>query len=166
MKKLAFVVIGVLAVVGLLMAFDGDCKEFTGGKRHPMQERNLNNARNLGMMKDMSGQYEMICEQLELTEKQKEQIEDLRLSSKKFMIVSGSDIKLLRIDKRKAMKDKNFQLAKKITSDIFKIEEQMAINRIEQNEKRWNIFTPEQKEKAEELRKEHYPLNRKALNRK
>jgi len=71
------------------------------------------------------------------------------------MIVTESDLKILEIDKRSALRDKNFKQSKKLTGDIFKIKQKMAENRIEQQEQRWNILTPEQQEKADELRKEH-----------
>jgi len=140
MKKLVFVVIGVIAVIGLLTAFDGDCKEGKDhhNKKQMMQERKIE-----------------VCEELELTNAQKEQMEELRISSKKEMITAESEIKLLEIDKRSALKDKNFKLAKKLTGDIFEIKQEMAENRIEKQEQRWNLLTPEQQEKAEEMRKEH-----------
>jgi len=140
MKKLVFVVIGVIAVIGLLTAFDGDCKE---GKDHQNKKQ---------MMQERKRE---VCEELELTDTQKEQMEELRISSKKEMIVAESDLKLLEIDKKSALKDKNFKQAKKIVGDIFEIKQEMAENRIEQHEQRWNILTPEQQEKAEELKKEH-----------
>jgi len=151
MKKLTFVVIGVIAVIGLLTAFDGDCRGSNDGENHPMRDKMNKDGGHRGMQDG----YQMMCEELELTDTQKDQMEELRISSKKKMIVTESDLKILEIDKRSALRDKNFKQSKKLTGDIFKIKQKMAENRIEQQEQRWNILTPEQQEKADELRKEH-----------
>lgn len=58
------------------------------------------------------------------------------------------------------MKDKDFKLVKKLTTDIFKIKQEMALDKIDHNEKRWKILTAEQQEKAEELRRDHHPMKR------
>ena len=151
MKKLVFVVIGVIAVIGLLTAFDGNCRGNNDGERHSMRDKMEKDGGHRGMHDG----YQMMCEELELTDTQKDQMEELRISSKKKMIVTESDLKILEIDKRSALRDKNFKQSKKLTGDIFKIKQKMAENRIEQQEQRWNILTPEQQEKADELRKEH-----------
>lgn len=155
MKKLVFVVIGVIAVIGLLTAFDGDCRGHNDGEHHQMRDKMSKGGDHSKKMQVKHDGFQMMCEELELTDTQKEQMEELRISSKKGMIVAESDLKLLEIDKRSAMKDKNFKQAKKIVGDIFEIKQEMAENRIEQHEERWNILTPEQREKAEELKKEH-----------
>ncbi|MDP8204019.1 MAG: Spy/CpxP family protein refolding chaperone [Candidatus Tenebribacter mawsonii] len=152
MKKLAFVLIGIIAVIGLLTAFDGDCRGIKDGEHRSMKGKMFNDGDRQDRMHDG---YEMMCEELDLTDEQKEQVEDLRISSKKEMIVAGSDLKLLEIDKRIAMKNKDFKLAKKLTGDIFEIKQEMAENRIEQQKQRWNFLTPEQQEKAEELMLDH-----------
>ena len=162
MKKLALVVIGVIAVIGLLTAFDGDGKRNDEGDCHSMKNKLEKSEEHHGMQDG----YQMMCEELELTDTQKEQMEELRISSKKEMITAESEIKLLEIDKKSALKDKDFKRAKKIVGDIFEIKQEMAENRIEQHEQRWNILTPEQKEKAEELKSEHHPQKLKKIKRK
>jgi len=64
------------------------------------------------------------------------------------------------------MKDKDFKQAKAVTKEIFKLKQQNAINRIEQQEQRWNILTPEQKEKAEELMGKHHSPKLNKMKRK
>jgi len=155
MKKLVFVVIGVIAVIGLLTAFAGDGRRFDEGERHSMRNKMEKGDGRHGMMQEMHDGYQMMCEELDLTDEQKEQMEDLRIKGKKSMIAAGAELELLGIDKREVMKDKDFKQAKAITKEMFKLKQQIAINRIEHHEKRWNILTPEQKEKAEELRGEH-----------
>ncbi len=137
MKKLVFVVIGVIAVIGLLTAFDGDCRGSNDGEHHQMKDKMNKNGGHSGMQDG----YQMMCEELELTDTQKEQMEELRINSKKEMIVAESELKLLEIDKRSALKDKNFKLSKKLTGDIFEIKQEMAENRIEQQEQITRQFT-------------------------
>ena len=151
MKKLTFVVIGVIAVIGLLTAFDGDCRGSNDGENHPMRDKMNKDGGHRGMQDG----YQMMCEELELTDAQKDQMEEFRISSKKEMIVAESDLKLLAIDKRIALRDKNFKQAKKLSGEISEIRQEIAEKRIEQQEQRWNILTPEQQKKADELRGEH-----------
>ena len=166
MKKFVFVVIGIIAVIGLLTAFDGDCRGHNDGERHPMKDKMFKDGGHPKMMQRMHDGHQMMCEELELTDEQKEQIEDLRINGKKEMITARANLKLLEIDKRSAMKDKDFKQANAVTKNIFKLKEQIAIKRIEQQEQRWNILTSEQKEKAEELMGEHHPKKIKKLKRK
>ena len=166
MKKLVFVVIGVIAVIGLLTAFDGDCRGHNEGKHHPMKDKMLKDGDHHKRMQGMHDDHQMMCEELDLTDEQKEQMEDLRINSKKEMITTGADLKLLEIDMRSAMRDKDFREAKAVTKEIFKLKQLGAIKRIEHQEQRWDILTPEQKEKAEELMGEHHSPKRKILKRK
>ena len=166
MKKLVFVVIGVIAVIGLLTAFDGDGRRFDEGERHPMRDRMSKDGDHYNKMQGMHDEYQMMCEELDLTDEQKEQMEDLHIRNRKEMITERANLELLDIDKRSAMKDKNFKQAKSVTKEIFKMKQDIAISRIDQQEERWNILTPEQKEKAEELRGEHHSPKRKMMKRK
>ena len=166
MKKLAFVLIGVIAVIGLLTAFDGEGKRFNESEHHPMRDRMFKDGGHPGMMKGMHDGYQMMCEELDLTDKQKEQMEDLRIKNKKEMITAKANLELLEIDKRSAMRNKDFKQAKAVTKEIFKMKQDIAISRIDQQEERWNILTPEQQEKAEELKGEHRSPKRKILKRK
>lgn len=163
MKKLAFVVLGVIAVIGLLTAFDGEGRRFNDGDHHPMKDRMFKDGDRQGRMYDG---FENMCEELELTDEQIEKMEALQISSKKDMINTGAELKILEINKRTAMKNKDFKQARAITKEIFKLKEQIAIKRIENQEKRWNILTPEQQEKADELKGEHRPLKHKKIKRK
>ena len=166
MKKLVFVVIGIIAVIGLLTAFDGEGRRYNDCDQHPMKGKMLKDGDHNNKMQGMHDGYQMMCEELDLTDEQKEQMEDLRINNKKEMITVRASLELLEIDKRSAMKDKNFKQAKSVAKEISKLKEQIAINRIEQHEQRWNILTTEQKEKAEELKGEHHPQKLKKLKRK
>ena len=167
MKKLVFVVIGIIAVIGLLSAFDGDGRRFNDCDQHPMKGKMLKDGDHHNKMQGMHHDgYQMMCEELDLTDEQKEQMEDLRINNKKEMITVKASLELLEIDKRSAMRDKDFKQAKAVTNKIFEKKQDVAISRIEQHEQRWNILTPEQKEKAEEMRREHRSPKRKILKRK
>jgi len=167
MKKLVFVVIGIIAVIGLLSAFDGDCRGTKDGEHHPMRDKMLKDGDHHSKMQGMHHDgYLMMCEELDLTNEQKEQMEDLRIKNKKEMITVKASLELLEIDKRSAMKDKDFKQAKAVTKKIFEKKQDVAISRIEEHKQRWNILTPEQKEKAEEMRGEHRSPKRKILKRK
>lgn len=167
MKKLVFVVIGIIAVIGLLTAFDGEGRKFNDCDQHPMKGKMSKDSGHPGMMQGMHNDgYQMMCEELDLTDEQKEQMEDFRINGRKDMIVAEADLKLLEIDKRSALKNKDFKQAKVVTKKIFEKKQDIAISRIEQHEQRWNILTPEQKEKAEEMMGEHHSPKRKMLKRK
>ncbi len=166
MKKLVFVVIGVIAVIGLLTAFDGEGRKFNEGEHHPMRDKMFKDGGHPGMMKGMHDGYQMMCEELDLTDKQKEQMEDLHIKNRKKMITAKANLELLEIDKRSAMRNKDFKQAKAVTKEISKMKQNIAISRIDQQEERWNILTPEQQEKAEELKGEHHSPKRKILKRK
>ncbi len=167
MKKLVFVVIGIIAVIGLLSAFDGDGRRFDDCDQHQMKGKMLKDGDHHNKMQGMHKDgYQMMCEELDLTDEQKEQMEDLRIKNKKEMITAKANLELLVIDKRSAMKDKDFKQAKVVTKEIFKKKQDIAISKIEQHEQRWNILTPEQKEKAEEMKGEHRFPKHKMLKRK
>ncbi|MCK5050134.1 MAG: Spy/CpxP family protein refolding chaperone [Candidatus Cloacimonetes bacterium] len=167
MKKLVFVVIGIIAVIGLLTAFDGDGRRYNDCDQHPMKGKMFKDGGHPGMMQGMHNDgYQMMCEELDLTDEQQEQMEDLRIKNKKEMITAKANLELLEIDKRSAMKDKDFKQAKAVTKKIFEKKQDIAISRIEQHEQRWSILTPEQKEKAEELKGEHHSPKRKMMKRK
>jgi len=114
----------------------------------------------------MHDDYQMMCEELDLTDEQKDQMEDLRIKNRKEMITERANLELLDIDKKSAMKDKNFKQAKSVTKEIFKMKQDIAISRIDQQEERWNILTPEQQDKAEELKGEHHSPKHKMMKRK
>ena len=71
MKKLVFVVIGIIAVVGLLTAFDGDCKGRNDGEHNPMRDKMSKGGDHSKMMQMKHNGFQMMCEELELTETQK-----------------------------------------------------------------------------------------------
>jgi len=149
MKKIILVIAGIVALTTMLMAFDGpgfDPKEkhgrdFEYPKFGPkFESRNVEDS-----------MFERIRDELDLTKKQIQQMDELRSSNKKETIRTKADIRILEIDKKDALKIKNFTKAKKIVSDIFKLKETLAIKKIEIQEERWNILNAEQQAKVEEL---------------
>ena len=152
MKKSYIIVITLLLLTGLLTAVEkGTCqgKEDHPGKMQGRFEQKHEDGRML----------EHMAEELELTDSQQEYLHELHLESKKLMIQKKAEIDILVLDKKTAMKDKDFTEAKKLTTKIFEIKQEMALNKIDQQEEHWNLLSEDQKLKAEEMRsnKKHCP---------
>jgi LTXXQ motif family protein len=144
MKKSYVIIIAILLLAGLLTAFEHGMEKCPEGKLGITEK--FEKKQGDGMM--------MMAEELELTSTQVETIHELQMENKKFMIRAKADIDILMLDKKAALKDKDFVEAKKITERIFQKKQQMALKRIDIQEDRWNILTEEQKLKAEELKME------------
>ncbi|MCD4796490.1 MAG: Spy/CpxP family protein refolding chaperone [Candidatus Cloacimonetes bacterium] len=151
MKRIILTVVVMVALSGLLIAFNGDCDHLGRGEMHhrEMQPEIRGND---------FGEFGMLCEELELTDTQIDELEQLRVDHKKATIETHSQIAILHVDQKGAFKDHNFDAAKKLTVKIFELKKAQAIARIEHREAIWNELTPEQQEKAEELiRKRPHP---------
>lgn len=151
MKRIILTVVGIIALSGILIAFDGHCDHEKEGEMH---HRGMNPE----MKGDDFGGFWMLCEELELTDTQIDELEQLRIAHKKATIEIHSQIAILHVDQKSAFKDHNFDAAKKITAKIFELKKAQAIARIEHREAMWNDLTSKQQEKAEELiRKRPHP---------
>jgi Spy/CpxP family protein refolding chaperone len=152
MKKSYIIVITILVFAGLLTAAE---KGMAQGKEcHPgMMQGRFEQKHEDGWM------LEHMAEELELTDSQLESLRDLHLENKKSMIQKKAEIDILQLDKRTAMKNKDFVEAKKLTRKIFEIKQEMAMNKIDLQEEQWNLLTAEQKLKAEEMKftGKHHP---------
>jgi len=93
-----------------------------------------------------------------------EQMEKIRLEQAKTNIKLHSQIELLEIDKREALKNHDFKNAKLLTDKIYEIKLNLAKNRIETRKKRWDVLTSEQKEQVDQLRLER-SFHRKYMHR-
>lgn len=119
-----------------------------------MKEHNGNHQMGRGM--NHQGNHEgIMMEELDLTEDQQNQLQELRTEHQKEMIRLRSEIETLKIDKRNAMQNNNYSAAKKVVKQISAVQEELKLERINQKEAIWNLLTPEQREKLEELRKDH-----------
>ena len=149
MKKIILVIAGIIALTTMLMAFDGpgfDPKEKHGKDfEHPKFESKFESRNVEGSM------FDKMHDELDLTKEQMKQMDELNSSNKKETIRTKADIRILEIDKKDALKTKNFKKAKKIVSDIFKLKETLVIKKIEMQEERWNILDAEQQAKVEEM---------------
>ncbi|HOD54921.1 MAG TPA: Spy/CpxP family protein refolding chaperone [Candidatus Cloacimonadota bacterium] len=85
-------------------------------------------------------------DQLKLTTEQTSKMDKLRTEHQKEMIQLRADLKTKEIDKRQALKNEDYTAAKKIVSEIAKIEENIALKRIDQFKSMTDILTKEQKE--------------------
>ncbi|MCK4653649.1 MAG: Spy/CpxP family protein refolding chaperone [Candidatus Cloacimonetes bacterium] len=158
MKKITITIVMVFALMAILTAFEKPCEEMEKfeGKMHPGREH---------MMREGFSGFDRIHEELDLTEKQIEKMEEMRIVHQKEMIGMHAEIDIMRIDKRSAMKKHDFDKTKKITARIFEVKKSQVIKKIEHHETMWNLLTPEQQEKAEELMKDR-PMHRKIMQKK
>lgn len=85
-------------------------------------------------------------DQLKLTPDQTKKMETLRAEHHKDMIKFNADLKTKEIDKRQALKNEDYATAKKLVSEIAKIEENIALKRIDQFKAMSDILTKEQRE--------------------
>ena len=148
----------VFALMAVLTAFEEPCEEMGRfeGKMRPGEER---------MMREGFGGFDRIHEELELTDAQIETIEEMRLAHQKEMIGMHAEIDILRVDEHFAKKNHDFAKSKKITVKIFDLKKSQILKKIEHHEIMWDLLTPEQQEKAEELMKDR-PRHKKILQKK
>ncbi len=149
MKKIILVIAGIVALSTMLMAFDGPgfdpCEKHGKDFEHPKFESKFESRNVEGSM------FDKMHDELDLTKEQIKQMDELNSSNKKETIRTKADIRILEIDKKDALKTKNFKKAKKIVSDIFKLKETLVIKKIEIQEERWNILDADQQAKVEEM---------------
>ncbi len=120
----------------------------------------------MGQMEGRQGHHEMmrgdclemrsdIFDELELTDKQQTNIDEIRTENRKQMIKLDSEIKILRIDKNEAMRNNDFAEAKKINEKISKLRLKKNNARVTEKEAIWNELTKEQQEKLQDSIKNH-----------
>lgn len=159
MKKisllLAVLLLGSIALTAQ-RSFDCDGPRGEGQQRmHQRGERGDHGDRGQQMGKNRQGMpLAGILNELELTDAQKDQIEALGLQDQKWNIQNRADVETLKIDKREALRKKDFNKAKKLTNQISDKRNGAAIKRIELHENIWNLLTKEQQIAAEECMKQ------------
>ncbi len=147
MKKITLVVL-VVMVAGLVFAFGGG----KGGMKGEMDCGKMGKSHGGKMDRDgmMMGR---MMEELELTGTQQEKIETLNFEHKKDMIAKHADLKTFELEKKNGMKNEDFNKARKLNDKIFNLKKEMANSRLTLHENIFNQLTPEQQEKAKEMRK-------------
>ncbi|MCF7918323.1 MAG: Spy/CpxP family protein refolding chaperone [Candidatus Cloacimonetes bacterium] len=150
MKRLLLITLALL-VVGVLLAQGLHKNEMEGCRQGKMDKgmKMVQGERN--PQKDMMMMH--IMQRLDLTEKQQDQMEDMRIKLQKDNITIKAEIEKKEIDARVAMKDLNFAEAKKITRAIFNLKADMKDKHFDQMTSCWNLLTPEQQSEAKELMK-------------
>ncbi len=138
MKRVLFIALALL-LVSVLMA-----------ERTPGEGKNRRQYNEQGQHPNMMMR---IMHQLELTEAQQKQMEDLMVAMKKSDIDIKAKIETKEIDAHMAQKEMNFAQMKKISNDIFDLKKEMKNKQIDNQEACWNILTAEQKELAKEMMK-------------
>ncbi len=144
MKKTIVTTMAAIVLISILAAFERPCERFgfpsDGGRGYGPPVRNE--------------EFPSFFEELEFTNEQLEQMESFREEFQKKNIKLHSDIEILKIDKQNALRNENYDEAKKIMNEVFEIKKELAENHLEMIEKRNEILTPEQKEIAEKMRYE------------
>ena len=120
MKKITITIVMVFALMAMLTAFEKHQEEMGRfeEKIHPGGEH---------MMREGFGGLDRICDELELTDKQIEKMEAMRLAHKKEMIGTHADIDIIKVDKRSAMKNHDFDKTKKITAKLYDLKKAQAL---------------------------------------
>jgi Spy/CpxP family protein refolding chaperone len=159
MKKIIVTLVLIVGILATLSAYDGMRQQ--QGKDIDNCQKNMNKQHGK-MQNNMSKQhgiekgFYMLMEELELTENQEEQIEELKIAQKKSMIQLEAEIDLLKVDKHTAMKNHDFKELKKLTGKMFDLKKNIALKQVEFREAIWNVLTAEQQAKADEMKKEKH----------
>jgi len=161
MKKLIVTLVLVVGIMAALSAFEG-MKEHKGKDNEHCQGMKQKNMEKHHKMGDGFG---MLMAELEFTDAQKEQFEDLKIKHQKSVIQLKADIDILKIDKQAAMRNHNFGKMKKKVGSIFELKKEIAIKQVTHHEAMWNILTAEQKDQAEKLMKDK-PHSKKMKHKK
>lgn len=140
MKKL-LVIVAIMALTAGL--FGMNCKP--GRKGMPKHHGGYNKKGHHGMM------FKAFKE-LNLTEKQLEKVEDLKIAHKKSMIDLEASLKKVKLEKRMAMKDMDFSEAKKAVKKMYNAKEEIALKRLELHQKLYNVLTDAQKKELKEMK--------------
>ncbi len=90
-----------------------------------------------------------MSEELELSETQIENIKEIQVNFKKASNTKQAEIENLQIDKREAMQNKDFKTATKVTKNLFKIKEELALSRVSAIENIYSKLTESQKDLLE-----------------
>jgi len=98
---------------------------------------------------------------LDLTDKQKEDLIEIKTQIHKETIQIQADIRILEIEEQEAIRNENFKKAKNLIDKIADKKVSIAKERIDQKEKLYKILTDEQKEELKEMIKHPmYPLGK------
>ncbi len=138
MKKVILLVSVLVILTGLLVA------------QAPMHEKRMMGKQDQ-MMNKPGDDMEACFDQLNLTKDQEMKMKDMRAEMQKFMIKTGADIKILRIDMQKAIVNDDFDGATKLAKQINSKELEISLNRLDHHKKVLAILTADQKAKMKEF---------------
>jgi Spy/CpxP family protein refolding chaperone len=166
MKKILILLVIAVAAIGILNA-EEDCRKYRGERGEGRGFEHRGERFDHPMGKEHGGPmfHEKMVEELDLTEKQQTEIRKFQTDNKKLMIQKQADIKILKIEIREALNEQNFGEAKRVTEKISDIEKELAVNKIEMHEKRWEMLTDEQKEKAKKLMSDKPMMKKKIMQK-
>jgi NACalpha-BTF3-like transcription factor len=93
----------------------------------------------------------MMMEQLGLTLEQKEKIHQLKIKYEKNEIANNAELKTLRLDKREAMRNMNFENAKKVVKQMADVKTKIQISKIDEMNEITKVLDKGQLEKFREM---------------
>lgn len=148
MKKISVILLAMVLITAILGAEEcGERKNMKMGERHPQMMQEENNKE--------GNHWEMAIDELEMTDSQLETLSQLKSDHLKNIIRIKSEIEILNIDKRNALRDHDFDEAKTIIKKLSVKREEMSLNKLQHSESKWELMTDEQKEKLETMRRNH-----------
>lgn len=159
MKKISVILLAMVLITAILSAEEcGERKNMKMGERHSqmMREKNNENGNHLDMMID----------EIDLTDEQLETLSQLKSDHSKDIIRIKSEIEILNIDKRNALKNHDFEEAETIINKLSVKHEEMSLNKLEFSESKWKLMTDEQKEILESMKRNHPKMKMKKKENK
>lgn len=163
MKKIIVTLLTVVMVAGALMAFPRGYAKGMGNNGQGYNRGNMNMPmhhppmRRDGKLRKLgrgSMMLRRIFSQLDLTDTQMDKLDKIRSKYKLQNIELRGKIKTLDFQKREAIKNHEYDNAKKIVGKVSDIRKTIAENRMDNIKELWNVLTDKQKEKADKLIKE------------
>jgi len=148
MKKITIITL-LLMVAVLLLAEQPKVRQLRKPQTHSgstRREMPSQRWRNFGKEGRLGNMQMHLLEKLELTDKQKEQIDDLKLQNRLAIIELQADLKKITLMRHKYMADSDFNNAKKSVTEYHEKRTEIATKQIELAEKIYNLLDKKQQE--------------------
>lgn len=146
MRRISLILIVIILASTSLFAWEHENHNRLEQKKqeHKIYPRKSGN----GEQREFGMKLEML-EELDLSDAQLEKMGSIKTSHRKQQIRLKADLEILQIDKKEALKKKQFADAKKVNAEISKLKLQMSNAKIDQQAAIWDELTEKQQEKAE-----------------
>lgn len=145
MKRISLIMAIIIIATVALMAdnhMDGVREDYRAERRGRTEMKHHETKKDHGMM------MMHLAEELELSDQVKAEVMELQTADKKAAIKMRADLEILRIDKRLAMKNRDFKQVKKLNAEISEKRLKLTNSRVDTHESIWNLLSEEQQEEA------------------